>query len=475
MSKEPQGVLRPNEESFQAVVLAAGQGTRMKSALPKVLHEVGGRPLVTWPVTVALDAGAQGVVVVVGHGREQVEGVLATRFPDRVKTAVQAEQLGTGHAVQCALGALDGYAGSIVILYGDCPLVPEGALTALLAARQGRPMSMLVTSIEDPTGYGRILREGGAVVGIREHRDASDDERRIQEINPGLYAFDGSFLRQSLETLKSDNAAGELYLTDLVALAAAQGGVGDVHWRVDDLLGINDRWELGLAEGRMQHRIAEAHARAGVTIRQPSTVWIGADVEIGRDVTLEPHVVLRGRTVVAEGARVDVGCVLTDAEVEAGAYLKPYTVATESTIGERSQTGPFAHLRPGSELGQECRIGNFVETKKTRLGRGSKANHLAYLGDGVVGEGVNVSAGVIFCNYDGYQKHVTTLEDGAFVGSDCQLIAPVTVGRDAYVATGTTVTLDVPAEALAVGRTRQSNKDGYATRLRAKLKAQKKS
>jgi bifunctional UDP-N-acetylglucosamine pyrophosphorylase/glucosamine-1-phosphate N-acetyltransferase len=460
---------------FVAIVLAAGQGTRMKSERAKVLHEIAGRPMVAWSVDTALRAGAREVVAVVGHGREEVTAALAERFDRRVRTAVQSEQRGTGHAVACALPAIEGWDGPVVILYGDCPLIPETAVGALVAATGAStaPLALVTAILDDPTGYGRILRDGGKVTGIREHRDCSEVERAITEVNPGIYAIDAAFLRQSLDRLSADNAQGELYLTDLVGIAAQSGVVESVRWDMADLRGINDRWELAEADGRMRERILRAHAAAGVTLRAPATILVDADVRIAPDAVLEPNVVLRGACTIGAGARIDVGCVLENVTVDAGAWLKPFTVATESSVGPRVHTGPFAHLRPATELGPDVRIGNFVETKKTRMGRGSKANHLAYLGDGVIGEDVNVGAGTIFCNYDGVRKHTTTLEDGSFVGSDCQIVAPRTVGKGAYVATGTTVTRDVPADALAIARVRQTNKEGYASRLLARFAADK--
>ncbi|MFK7990024.1 MAG: bifunctional UDP-N-acetylglucosamine diphosphorylase/glucosamine-1-phosphate N-acetyltransferase GlmU [Sandaracinaceae bacterium] len=455
------------------IVLAAGQGTRMLSERPKVLHEVAGRPMVAWAVDAALAAGATKVVVVVGHGREEVEASLTARFDDRVTTAVQDEQRGTGHAAQCALPALEGFEGDVATLYGDVPLIEAAAVEALKATRGDGDLALLTCIAPEPTGYGRILRDDGRVVGIREHKDASEAERAIDEINPGLYLSSIAFLRSSLAGLSDDNAQGELYLTDIVEVAAKGAGANAVSWPLESLMGVNDRAHLAVANVAMRRRIALAHAKAGVTIRDLDRVDIDAEVTLEPDAVLEPNVTLRGRTHVSRNARVDVGCVLTDVTVASGAYLKPYTVASESTVGEDAQVGPFSHLRPGTELGPETRIGNFVETKKTRLGRGSKANHLAYLGNGELGEKVNVGAGTIFCNYDGFNKHTTTLEDGAFIGSDSQLVAPITVGKGAYVATGTTVTRDVPADALAVARTKQENKEGYASRLRARLLARK--
>lgn len=460
------------DRSFAAIVLAAGQGTRMKSERPKVLHEIAGRPMVSWPIRAALDAGAERVVVVVGHGREQVEAAIAERFDDRVTTALQSEQRGTGHAAQCALPALGDFEGDVVVLCGDVPLLEPAALDALLDARRGATLSLLTCRAPDPTGYGRILRDArGAVIGIREHKDASEAERTIDEINAGVYAAPLRFLRESLDALRTDNAQGELYLTDVVFAAAEDGGAAAVPWSMESVGGVNDRAQLADAAAIMRRRIATAHARAGVTVRDLDRTYVDADVTIEPDAILEPGVTLRGQTHIGRGAHLDAGVVLTDVIVDAGAYLKPYSVASQSRVGAGAQVGPFAHLRPGSELGPEVHVGNFVETKKTTMARGAKANHLAYLGDGIIEEGVNVGAGTIFCNYDGFQKHTTILEEGAFIGSDSQLVAPVRVGKGAYVATGTTVTRDVPADALAVGRTRQENKEGYASRLRGRMKA----
>lgn len=462
------------EPRVTAIVLAAGQGTRMKSALPKVLHPLAGRPMIHPVVDAAHAAGASDVVVVVGHGREQVEAYLGRAFGERVRTAVQAEQRGTGHAAQIALEKVDAGAELLLLLCGDTPLLDAAELAGLIAALRAepsRPLAMLTVRPADPTGYGRILRDAsGAVVGIREHRDATPEERAIGETNPGVYAARASFLRQALTQIRPDNAQRELYLTDVVALAAAAGGVASRLVRDPvSVAGINDRAQLAEAEDVLYRRIADAHRRAGATIRAGAR--IDATVVIEPDATIEHGVVLRGATRVGAGAVIDVGAVLTDVTVAPGALVKPYSVAQSSVIGEGAQVGPFSHLRPDSEIGPEAHVGNFVETKKTRLGKGAKANHLAYLGDGDVGAGANVGAGTIFCNYDGFQKHRTTIGEGAFIGSDSQIVAPVRVGAGAYVATGTTVTRDVPDDALAIARVKQENKEGYASKLKARLKA----
>lgn len=460
---------------FVAIVLAAGQGTRMKSSLPKVLHPIAGRPMVSWCVGAALEAGAKECVVVVGHGKEQVEETLKARFGDKVRFAHQAEQNGTGHAVRCALEqCLPDHDGGTLILYGDCPLMRSETLAALMKAQGDAPLALLTASIENPTGYGRILRnEAGQVIAIREHKDCSEAERQTKEVNPGYYAIAGGFLRDAIAGLDSNNAQGEFYLTDLVA-AAGPGGAVDVPGDMGELLGVNDRLHLADAAKAMQLRINRNLARQGVGIQSIEGTWIDADCEVAPDSRIAAGVHLRGGCVVAEGAHIDAGSVLTDVRVGAHAYVKPYTVAAESEIGPKAQIGPFAHLRPKTILGENTKVGNFCETKKTILGKGSKVNHLAYVGDGVLGEDVNVGAGTIFCNYDGVQKHTTTLEDGVFIGSDSQLVAPLTIGKGAYVASGSTITKNVPAGALALSRSKQQNKEGYADRLRARFAAAKK-
>ena len=462
-------------QSFAAVILAAGQGTRMKSALPKVLHEIAGLPMLAHVVRAAQRAGASRTVVVVGHGRGLVEKDLASRFGASVTTALQADQKGTGHATRCAMDGLADHDGEIVILAGDVPLLESEAIAALVKKKRDAkaPLAVLTATLPDATGYGRIVRDAkGEVVGIREHKDASEAERAITEWNTGVYCVDAAFLRESLAKLDTKNAQGELYLTDVVAMAASGGGgAASLGWSAESVAGVNDRAQLADLERTMRLRLANALAKSGVTVRDPSTTYVGAEVEVAIDAILEPNVHLRGKTKIGAGARIDTGAVLEDVIVHASANVKPYTVAQKSVIGEAAQVGPFSHLRPDSVLGPDVHIGNFVETKKTTLGKGSKANHLAYLGDGVIGEKVNVGAGTIFCNYDGFQKHTTTLEDGCFIGSDSQLVAPLTIGKNAYVGTGTTVTRSVPEDALAISRVKQENKLGYASRLRDRMKA----
>ncbi len=458
-----------------AIILAAGKGTRMKSERPKVLHELCGLPMVDYVIDAALAAGAADTVVVVGHGRDEVEAHFVARYGagGRVRTALQAEQRGTGHAVMCALEHVED-ASIALLLNGDGPLIEPAALRRLLDVREAgdHALAVMTCPLEDATGYGRILREGGRVVGIREHRDCSETERAIREINAGIYAASTAFLREALARVRPNNDQGELYLTDIVAIGAGEGPIADASGDPVSLGGINDRAQLALAEEVLYERIADRHRRGGVTIRRGAR--IAATVTIEPDATIEHGVVLRGATHVGAGAVVDVGCVLEDVEVAANARLLPYSVCARSRVGEGAHIGPFSHLRPESRVDEGAKVGNFVEIKKTHLHRGAKANHLAYLGDGEVGENANVGAGTIFCNYDGFQKHRTVIGKDAFIGSDSQLVAPVTIGEGAYVATGTTVTRDVPPDGLAIARVRQENKEGYASRLKARLKARNK-
>ena len=458
-----------------ALILAAGQGTRMKSATPKVLHAIAGRPLVHYPVEAALEAGCAEVVVVVGHGRELVSAYLAKAFGGRVKTAVQEQQRGTGDAARAGMSAVSSATERVLIYYGDVPLMAAGDVAPVVTALEGGPgLAVATCEVDEPFGYGRVLRdERGDVIEIREQRDLRDDrERAVREINPGIYAANVALIRAALASLKPNNAQGELYLTDIVSYArSAKERIIAVKSRAEVLGGVNDRQQLAEADEAMIARIARKWRVAGVTVRAGARIESG--VTIAEDATIETGACLRGATRVGKGAVIDVGCVLTNVDVAEGAVLKPYTIATDSRIGPRAQLGPFSHLRPESDIGEEAHVGNFVETKKTRMDKGAKANHLAYLGDGVIGAAANIGAGTIFCNYDGFQKHTTTIEAGAFIGSDSQLVAPVRVGEGAYVGTGTTVTRDVPANALALSRVKQENKEGYATKLRDRMKAAK--
>ncbi len=441
----------------------------MKSAVPKVLHPVAGAAMVHWAIEAALGAGSDDVVLVVGHGREAVERAVHERFGARVGFAVQAEQRGTADAVRAGLSAVVPGVDEVMITYGDVPCVEAVTLRALGALRSasGAPLALLTTLVDDPRGYGRILRDpAGRVMAIREHRDCSPEEAKVREVNPGFYCVSRSFLEEALGRIGADNSQGEFYLTDLVALAARDGTVASLAGDPTSLQGVNDRAELVRVEDLLLHRIAEEHRRAGVRIATGARVE--RDVVLAPDVSIGPGCVLRGRTRVGAGTVVDVGSVLDDTLVGEGVTIKPYSVLSRSQVETGAQIGPFAHVRPESHVEEGAHVGNFVELKKTRLRKGAKANHLAYLGDGDVGPGANIGAGTIFCNYDGARKHLTTIGAGAFVGSNSSLVAPVTIGAGAYVGSGSVVTVDVPADALAVSRARQVNKDGYAAKLRAR-------
>ena len=455
------------------LIMAAGLGTRMKSDLPKVLHKVAGRPLLHWVVTSAKAAGAARIVAILGHKHEVVKAALDTSFGvGTVDVALQTEQRGTGHAVQCTLPAIANEPDDriVVILTGDAPLIASERIAELTAAAEASPagMALLSTVPPRPMPYGRLVRDArGTLERIVEHSDATAEQKKLQDTNAGFYAIRLGHLKKDLATLRADNAKGELYLTDLVAQAFARGGATSIDAPFTEVAGINDRVDLAGVEVEARRRINEAWMRAGVTMVDPSSTFIDADVgPLGKDVWIAANVALRGKTTIGDNVRIDLGCVLTDATVAADTNIKPYSICTETTVGAKVQMGPFTHCRPASRIDDDVHLGNFVETKKTHMMAGSKANHLAYLGDASVGQKANIGAGTITCNYDGVGKYQTTIEAGAFIGSDSQLVAPVTVGRDSYVGAGTTVTKDVPRGALAITRVKQVNVEGWADRFR---------
>jgi bifunctional UDP-N-acetylglucosamine pyrophosphorylase/glucosamine-1-phosphate N-acetyltransferase len=454
-----------------AIVLAAGKGTRMKSRTAKVLHPIGGRPLAYYPVKRALDAGANPVVVVVGHQAEAVEAALVAALPGApLRFAVQAQQLGTAHAVLAARRALRGHAGPIAILSGDTPLLESETLLAVVRARARAkaPLAFATMTLAQPGGYGRVVRDArGRPERVVEDKDASASERAVPEVNAGLYCADAEFLWKGLARVGAANAQEEFYLPDLVAMAARKDGAVAVPVPAEEASGVNDREELARAAKVLLRRRARALMRAGVTIEDPDRFDCDEGVEIAPDVTIEPGARLLGRTRVGAGSRVGAGAILRDAVLAPEVTVRPYTVVDEATVARGAILGPFSRVRPGSEIGEEAHVGNFVETKKAVLGKGAKANHLAYLGDAVVGPGANVGAGTITCNYDGEKKHPTRIGAGAFVGSDSILVAPIEIGDGAYVAAGSVITEPVPPGALALGRARQVTKEGWAARRRA--------
>jgi bifunctional UDP-N-acetylglucosamine pyrophosphorylase/glucosamine-1-phosphate N-acetyltransferase len=459
-----------------AIVLAAGKGTRMKSRRAKVLHEIGGRPLAYYPVKRALEAGADPVVIVVGHQAEAVEAALSAALPDApIRFAVQEEQRGTAHAVLAAKSALRGWKGPVAILSGDTPLLKAETLRRVVAARarSRAPLALATMTLDAPRGYGRVVRgEKGRPARVVEEKDATEAERALREVNAGLYCADAAFLWKALARVGAANAQGEFYLTDLVALAARGDGAVAVQVEPAEAAGVNDREELARAARVLLRRRASALMRSGVTIEDPDRFDCDEGVEIGADVVIEPGVRLLGRTRIGAGCRLGAGAILNHAVLAEDVTVRPYTVVDESTVAARAILGPFSRLRPGSEIGAEAHVGNFVETKKSRLGKGAKANHLAYIGDAFVGDGANVGAGTITCNYDGEKKHVTRIGDGAFIGSDSILVAPIEIGAGAYVAAGSVVTEPVPAGALALGRARQVTKEGWVEKRNAAKQAE---
>jgi bifunctional UDP-N-acetylglucosamine pyrophosphorylase/glucosamine-1-phosphate N-acetyltransferase len=460
-----------------AVLLAAGKGTRMKSERAKVLHEVCGRPLAAFAVDRALEAGAESVTVVVGHQAEAVRTRLEQLFPNvALRFALQAEQRGTGHAVMAARDAGGLGTGDVLILSGDVPLVRTDTLRRVVSARRevNAAVALVSTHPPSPHGYGRIVKdERGMVTRIVEEKDASASERAIGEVNAGLYCVDAAFLASALNDLSPKNAQGEYYLTDLIAIARSRDlPVVAIDAGFAETSGINDRAELAQVEATLRREIATTHMKAGVTMRDPATAYIDVTVEIGNDCELAPNVALHGKTKLGKGVRVGQGSVIIDSVIGDGVEIKPYSHFEGAVVGDASIIGPFARLRPGTELAEGVHIGNFVETKKTRVGKGSKANHLTYLGDAVIGQGCNIGAGTITCNYDGVNKHETRLGDGVFIGSDTQLVAPVTLADGAYVGAGSTITKNVPADALAFTRPPLTIKEGWAANRRSKMKKQ---
>ena len=455
------------------VILAAGEGKRMKSSRSKLLHEVAGHSMLSYAVTAATTVQPEHIVVVIGHLRGQVEAHLAEIAP-HVLTAVQEQQLGTGHAVQVALDQLTDLTGDVIVTMGDVPMLSGETLTALLVEHRTSQAAATVLTAQapDPTGYGRILRDvDGMVTGIVEHRDADDAEREITEINSGIYVFDAAALRAALTELAPSNDQGELYLTDVLAVVREAGKpVGA--YLIDDLWqteGINDRIQLSRMNAELNRRILLRWMREGVTVVDPASTWVHASVDLAPDVILLPGTSLEGATSVAAGARIGPDTTLIDVEVGENAVVTR-TQASLSVIGPGANVGPFAYLRPGTTLGAGGKIGTFVETKNARIGAGAKAPHLSYLGDAVIGEGANIGAGVIFANYDGVRKSTSTVGAYSFVGSNSVLAAPVEVADGAYIAAGSTITGDVGPGDLAVSRSRQRNVSGWVARKRAGTK-----
>lgn len=455
---------------IHVAVLAAGQGTRMKSAaLPKVLHPIAGHPMIEHVLRTAEALSPATVTVIVGHRADLVRARLSGR--PSLQFALQEPQLGTAHALQQVEPLLTGKEGILVLLSGDVPLLAGHTLTRLIEVhRQAGASATLVTAVvERAFGYGRIVRSGGQVARVVEERDASPAERAIKEINGGIYAFDLAPLWEALRSIASQNAQGEFYLTDLVGIYRRRGLAVDA-LVVDDpgeIRGINSRTELAEVSSLVRQKKNEEVMAAGVTLIDPATTYIDDDVEIGQDTVIHPGVTLQGQTRIGAACELQSHVRIVDSRVGDRVEVNSFCLIVGAEVGDGATVGPFAHLRPESVLGEHAKVGNFVELKKTSLGPGSKANHLAYLGDATIGANVNIGAGTITCNYDGVRKHHTVIEDGAFIGSDTQLIAPVRIGKGAYVGAGSSITDDVPPGSLGIARGRQSNVEGWAARKKS--------
>ena len=445
--------------SLDIVILAAGQGTRMRSALPKVLHPVAGRSMLGHVIDTARHLEPRSIHVVVGHGAERVRETLAA---DDLNFVLQAEQLGTGHAVAQALPSLG--AERVLILYGDVPLIEADTLRRLLERVAPDRLALLTVELADPTGYGRILRDAsGAVTAIVEHKDATPEQRAIREGNTGILAVPGARLADWLGRVSNRNAQGEYYLTDVIALAVADGlGIATEQPRdAMEVQGANDRLQLAELERHYQRRAAARLMAQGVTLRDPARFDLRGEARVGRDVTIDVNVILEGTVVIEDDVQIGPNCVIRDSTLRRGAVVKANSHLEGAELGEGADCGPFARLRPGTVLGARAHVGNFVELKNTRLGEGAKASHLSYLGDAEVGARSNIGAGTITCNYDGANKHRTVMGEDVFVGSNSALVAPLNLGDGATTGAGSTLTVDVPAGALAVGRGKQRNIEGW--------------
>ncbi|ETT46937.1 bifunctional UDP-N-acetylglucosamine diphosphorylase/glucosamine-1-phosphate N-acetyltransferase GlmU [Paenibacillus sp. FSL P4-0338] len=456
-----------------AVVLAAGQGKRMKSKLYKVLHPVCGKPMVGHVLDTVKATGCQRNVVVVGHGAEKVKAYLG----EDAEYVLQDVQLGTGHAVKQAKDLLGSEEGTTIVICGDTPLVMSETLEGMMALHeaQNAAATVLTAVMEQPAGYGRIIRgEDGGVLKIVEQKDCTESEASVHEINTGTYCFDNAKLFAALEKVTNTNNQQEYYLTDVIGILRAQGDIVLGYQAHDsaESIGVNDRLALSEAEGYMRQRINRKHMLGGVTIIDPASTYIGAEVEIGADTVLYPGTVLKGKTVIGEDCVIGPASEIEDCVIMDGAAVK-HSVLNQAQVGTRASVGPFAYLRPGTVLGEGVKVGDFVEIKNATIGDGSKVSHLSYVGDAEVGKNVNIGCGAITVNYDGYNKFRTEIGDDAFIGSNVNLVAPVTVGKGAFIVAGSTITRPVSENDLAIARARQENKPGYAEKIRSRAKAKK--
>ncbi len=451
-----------------AVILAAGQGTRMKSKLYKVLHPVCGKPMVQHVVDHIQTLDVNRIVTVVGHGAEKVQ----LQLGDKSEYVLQAEQLGTAHAVQQAEEILGNEEGTTLVVCGDTPLIRPETMQALFEHHQAKnaKATILTAIAENPTGYGRILRgENGQVEQIVEQKDASAEQQLVKEINTGTYCFDNKLLFETLKLVKNDNAQGEFYLPDVIEILQKQGDIVEAYVTDDfeETLGVNDRVALSQAETLMRARINEKHMRNGVTIIHPETTYISADAVIGRDTIIQPGSMIEGATVIGEDCIIGPNTQIADSRIGDRTIVHS-SVVRESAIAEDTAIGPYAHIRPLSEIGSHVKIGNFVEVKKSKLDNDTKVSHLSYIGDAEIGSNVNIGCGSITVNYDGKNKFKTIIEDDVFVGCNTNLVAPVKVGKGSFIAAGSTITKEVPEDALAIARARQENKPNYVSKLNSK-------
>lgn len=455
-----------SNSSMSVVILAAGKGTRMYSDLPKVLHPLAGKPMVQHVIDAAMKLGAQQVHLVYGHGGELLQKTLTD---PALNWVLQAEQLGTGHAMQQAAPHFADDE-DVLMLYGDVPLISVDTLQRLLAAKPQGGIGLLTVKLNNPSGYGRIVREHGDVVGIVEHKDANDTQREINEINTGILVANGRDLKRWLSLLDNNNAQGEFYITDIIALAHADGKkIAAVHpARLSEVEGVNNRLQLAALERVYQSEQAEKLLLAGVMLLDPARFDLRGELTHGRDITIDTNVIIEGHVTLGDRVRIGTGCVLKNCVIGDDSEISPYSVLEDSRLDAGCTVGPFARLRPGAELAEGAHVGNFVEIKKARLGKGSKAGHLSYLGDAEIGSGVNIGAGTITCNYDGANKFKTIIGDDVFVGSDTQLVAPVTVANGATIAAGTTVTRDIAENELVLSRVKQVHVQGWQRPVKKK-------
>ena len=479
-SRKPSSQKAQSAPRFAIAIMAAGKGTRLKSKHPKVLHEIGGKPLLQFVVDAAKAVlPAKDIFVIIGHEAERVREAMGGTG---VQFVLQTEQLGTGHAIMSARASLTGY-DDVLVLSGDVPLLRPETIRGIrdFHLKNHAAMTILTADFPDPTGYGRIVRKkrsgraSDEVEAIVEQKKLKAQQEKIREGNSGIYAFATGPLFEHLDELRTDNPHGEYYLTDIAGILGKSGAkvlalkAGETH----EVAGANNRAELAVLDSEVRARKCVELMAAGVTIFRPETCVIDAEVEVGADTVIEPFVQLLGKTRIGGDCRVRSYSVITSSEIGDGVTVRNGCIISGARVSEGAVLGPYSHLRPGSDIGPGAHVGNFVETKKAKLGRGAKANHLTYLGDAVIGENVNVGAGTITCNYDGVKKNVTIIEDGAFIGSDSTLVAPVRIGRNAYVGAAACVTEDVPEDALAIARSRQVNKEGWVKAKREAMEAAK--